>query len=65
MAELIKGRKAIEGNKRYLGNEYNLSMTYKLDDKYEELYVFYLDDLLVIQVGNTDEGPKYIAYEKE
>jgi hypothetical protein len=40
-------------------------MTYKLDDKYEELYVFYLDDLLVIQVGNTDEGPKYIAYEKE
>ena len=65
LAELIKGRKAIEGNKRYSGNEYNLSMTYKLDDKYEELYVFYLDDLLVIQVGCSDEGPKYIAYEKE
>lgn len=65
LEELIKDRKAIVGNKRYLGNEYDLGMTYKLDDKYEILYIFYLDDLLVIQVGNSDEGPKFIAYEKE
>lgn len=65
LEELIKGRNAIVGNKRYLGNEYDVGMTYKLDDKYEILYIFYLDDLLVIQVGNSDEGPKYIAYEKE
>ena len=63
LAELIKGRKAIEGNKRYLGNEYNLGMTFKLDDRTDELFIFYLDDLLIIQVGSTDEGPKYIAYE--
>ena len=65
LKELIKDRKAIVGNKRYIGNEYYLGITYKLDDKYEELFVFYLDDLLVIQVGLSDEGPKFIAYEKE
>ena len=65
LAKLIEGRKAIEGKKRYYGNEYNLGMTYKLDGRYEELFVFYLDDLLIIQVGCSDEGPKYIAYEKE
>ncbi len=65
LAKLIEGRKAIEGNKRYLGNEYNLGMVYKLDGRSEELYIFYLDDLLIIQVGNPDEGSKFIAYEKE
>ena len=27
--------------------------------------MFYVDDLLVIQVGSPDEDPKYIAYKKE
>ena len=38
------------------------SIDYVLDGKYETLYVFYVDDLLVIQVGFSDEGPKFIAY---
>ena len=28
------------------------------------MYIFYVDDLLVFQIGNSDEGPTFIAYEK-
>ena len=59
----VKGKKAIIKNKRYTGNEYDKGIFYQLDGKYEELYVFYVDDLLVIQVGSPDELPKFIAYE--
>lgn len=62
--ELIRGRKAIVGNTRYLGNDYSLNIGYILNGKHEDLYVFYVGDLLVIQVGLSDEGPKFIAYEK-
>ena len=50
--------------KRYLGNDYSLNIGYILNGKHEDLYVFYVGDLLVIQVGLSDEGPKFIAYEK-
>ncbi len=63
IAKLIEGKEAIVGNTRYLGNDYENGIFYVLDGKYEELYVFYVDDLLVIQVGSPDESPKYIAYE--
>lgn len=62
IAKLIEGKEAIVGNTRYLGNEYDKCIEYVLDDKCETLYVFYQDDLLVIQVGVPDEGPRYIAY---
>lgn len=62
LAKLIDGKTAIVGNTRYLGNDYLISIDYILDGKYETLYVFYVEDLLVIQVGLSDEGPKYIAY---
>lgn len=62
IAQLIEGKEAIVGNTRYLGNEYDKGIFYELDGKYEELYVFYVDDLLVIQVGSPDELPKFIAY---
>lgn len=65
IGKLIEGRKAIVSNTLYLGNDYNNMINYKLDGKYQILYVFYVDDLLVIQVGNRDEGAKFIAYEKE
>lgn len=60
--ELIKGKSAIVGNKKYFGNDYNTYLTYTLDGKYEVMYIFYIDDLIVIQVGLSDEGPKFIAY---
>lgn len=59
---LIKDKKAIIKNKRYLGNDYETFIEYKLEDKEEFMYVFYVDNLLVIQVGHSDEGPKFIAY---
>lgn len=61
--ELVMGKKAIVGNKLYLGNDYNILITYKLDGKYQEMYIFYVHDLLVIQVGSRDDGAKFIAYE--
>ena len=63
IAKLIEGKKAIVKNKRYTGNEYDKGIWYELDGKHEEMYVFYVDDLLIIQVGSPDELPKFIAYE--
>ena len=62
IAKLIEGKEAIVGNTRYKGNEYENGIFYTLDDRYEEMWVFYVDDLLVIQVGSPDELPKFIAY---
>lgn len=62
LAELIDGKTAIVGNIKYFGNDYLNSIDYILDGKHEKLYVFYVDDLFVIQVGLSDEGSKYIAY---
>jgi hypothetical protein len=60
--ELIKGKTTIVSNTRYLGNDYETSIGYKLDGKYEIMYIFYVDDLLIIQVGSPDESTKFIAY---
>lgn len=62
LAKLIEGKDAIVGNTRYLGNDYTNGIFYVLDGKHEEMYVFYVEDLLVIQVGSPDELPKFIAY---
>lgn len=62
IAKLIKGKKVIESNTRYIGNDYESFIIYELNYEEEILYVFYVDDLLVIQVGLSDEGPKFIAY---
>ena len=62
IAKLIEGKEAIVGNIKYLGNEYGKAIYYVLNGKHEVLYIFYVDNLLVIQVGYSDEGPKYIAY---
>ena len=62
LAKLIENKTAVVGNKRYSGNEYDNSITYVLDGKWETLYVFESEGLTVIQVGFSDELPKYIAY---
>ena len=62
LAKLIEGKEAVVGNTRYVGNDYTQGIFYKLDGRYEEMYIFYAEDLLVIQVGSPDELPKFIAY---
>lgn len=62
LKNLIKGKNPIVGNTRYFGNDYETFISYILDDKHEILYVFYKGDMLIIQVGLSDEGPKFIAY---
>lgn len=62
LASLIEGKTAIVGNTRYFDNDDSDSIFYTLDGVYEEMYVFTVEDLLVIQVGSPDEQPKYIAY---
>lgn len=62
IATLIDGKKAIVGNTRYTGNDYENGIYYTLDGEYEEMYVFSKDGLLIIQVGSPDENPRFIAY---
>lgn len=64
LKELIKNRKAIIGNKKYYTEEEKSYILYKLDNEEKEMFIFYQNDLLIIQVGSSDEGPKYIAYKK-
>lgn len=60
--KLIEGKTAIVSNTRYFGNEYDKIIEFKLNGRYEIMYIFYQDDLLIIQVGSTDESAKFIAY---
>ncbi len=62
LTSLLAGKTVIEGNTRYIGNEYDTVIEYVLDGKHETLFLFYDDDLLIIQVGLSDEGPRFIAY---
>jgi len=61
---LIEGKTAIVSNTRYLKNDYQTFINYKLDGKYDVMYVFYNDDLLILQVGYPDETTKFIAYKE-
>lgn len=63
LAKLIEGKTPIVGNTRYPWNDNYLYIEYKLDGKYMDMYISTNEDgLLVIQVGLSDEGPKFIAY---
>jgi uncharacterized protein YxeA len=62
LAALIEGREAVVGNTRYHGNDERWALYYELDGEYGEMYIYYADDLLVIQVGSPDEQPRFIAY---
>ena len=62
LTKMIKGKTAITGNTKYTWVDDYKYIMLKVDGKEKEIYVTERDGLLVIQIGNTDEGPKYIAY---
>lgn len=63
LLELIKDKQAIVSNKRYPFNDEYKYIGYTLDGEYQEMYISINEEgLIIIQVGNSDEGPKYIAY---
>lgn len=62
LTKMIKGKTAITGNTKYTWVDDYKYIMLKVDGKEIEIYVTERDGLLVIQIGNTDEGPKYIAY---
>jgi len=62
LGELIKGKTAVVGNVRYSTDDSKSQICYTLDGEYQDMFIFYVDDLLVIQVGLSDEGPRFIAY---
>ncbi len=62
LTKMIKGKKAITGNTKYSFEDDYKYIMLKVDGEEKEIYVTEREDLLVIQIGNTDEGPKYIAY---
>lgn len=63
--ELIKDKEAIVENKRYPHGDEVYEIGYKLDERYETMFIFYYEELLIIQVGLSDEGPKFIAYKSK
>ncbi|MDD5888346.1 MAG: hypothetical protein PUC82_02535 [bacterium] len=63
--ELIKNKIALELNRRYsLPDNYDV-ITYKISSKIENMFIYNIENLLVIQIGFSDENPKYIAYIEE
>lgn len=63
LEELIKGKEAIVENKRYPWNDEYEWIGYELDGKHQDMFISTNEDgLIIIQVGLSDEGPKYIAY---
>lgn len=64
LAALIRGKTAIVSNTRYIPEDYDTtpSITYVLHEEDEIMFVYESEDLLVLQIGYPDEGPKYIAY---
>ena len=63
LAKLIEGKKSIVDNKKYPWNDNYSYIEYVLDGEYMEMYIYENEQgWLIIQVGSSDEGPKYIAY---
>lgn len=62
LPKMIKGKEAIVGNTRYPWEDNYKYLGLNINGEYKEIYVTERDGLVVIQIGNSDEGPKYIAY---
>ena len=65
VAALIEGKTAIVSGAVYSPVYYDeiQHIIYKLHGEENVMLIYQVDDLLVIQVGHSDEGPRYIAYQ--
>lgn len=63
LAKLIENKTAVVGNTRYNWDETAKYIGYTLDGKYMDMYIWINEEgFVIVQVGLSDEGPKYIAY---
>ena len=65
IAALIAGRTPVEGGQRYVCPDYDAAtkVYYRVGGEECFMSIFEVDGLLVVQVGYSDESPKFIAYE--
>ena len=60
---VVPSKNLVETSRMIPEDNEKIEIYYTLDGKEEVMFIFYVDELLVIQVGLSDEGPKFIAYE--
>ena len=61
--KMLYGKSAIEQNKRIPFDSFTNSIYYVLDGEENVMHIGEKDGQVLIQIGNSDEGPKYIVYE--
>ena len=63
LSKLIENKKAVVENKRYSLDDNRSYIEYYLDNEYKEMFISINEEgLIIIQVGLSDEGPKFIVY---
>ncbi len=62
LPRMLEGKTAIEENKRYPFDNFSHCIYYVLDGDEGVMYIGEIDGKVFIQIGYSDEGPKYIAY---
>ncbi len=62
---LLDGKTPVQGDGKYTCPDYDAAyrIYYHLGDEENVMYLYEIGDLLIVQVGYPDEGPKFIAYE--
>lgn len=60
---LLDGKEPIEQNKRIPFETFTHSIYYVLDGRENVMYIGERDGQVLIQIGNSDEGPKFITYD--
>ena len=63
VAEMLEGKKAIQQNERIPFDNFTHSIYYVFDGEENVMHIGEKNGQVLIQIGNSDEGPKYIAYE--
>lgn len=60
--KMLENKRPNEENKRYPFETFSHSIYYVLDGQENVMHIGEKDGQVLIQIGNSDEGPKYISY---